>query len=93
MIPKGTREEIVEATLQHSPLWQHVEVHCLRENVRLRQSDGADEFAQWLLDIGHGRAPSLPNCPPTTIAIPENMVCGDVSELIRAIYGDISTTG
>ena len=55
VVPQGSRMDIVDTTIQHSYLWEHVKILSLRQNMRLEQGEDAREFAQWLLDVGHGR--------------------------------------
>jgi hypothetical protein len=56
VIPKGSREQVVNASIQRSTIWDHVELLILHRNMRL-ESEGQSEreFASWLLDVGHGR--------------------------------------
>ncbi|TFY55103.1 hypothetical protein EVG20_g9444 [Dentipellis fragilis] len=93
VVVRGTREEIVLVTLQRSNLWQDVEVLHLHQNMRLEHDASTDTFARWLLDVGHGRVPALPNCPenvPNAIALPEHMICTSQDNLINSIYTGIS---
>jgi hypothetical protein len=56
VVPKGSHAEIVDATVQRSYLWDHVQILRLDENMRLRGAGhDVQDFAQWLLDVGHGR--------------------------------------
>ena len=88
VIPRGACEEIVGATLQRSPLWTQIHVLQLRKNMRLEQSDAETRrFAQWLLDVGHGRATTRPD---GKIVIPSSMIANDVASLVHAIYPSIS---
>lgn len=57
VVIKGSQEAIIGATLQHSYLWPDINLLCLWQNKRLEHSehnDKACEFANWLLDTGHG---------------------------------------
>jgi hypothetical protein len=60
VIPKGTRHEIVKATINSSHLWRHCEVLTLTTNMRLLSgcTDSAIEerrrFSDWILGIGDG---------------------------------------
>jgi hypothetical protein len=83
VIPKGTREDIVGATLCRSRLWRHVQVMRLEKNERLDRTPESEAFAAWLLDVGSGRG--LP--ADKSITLPPEMRCGDTPEsLISAIY-------
>ena len=87
VITKGSREQIVSASPTRSALWKKSTVLHLQENMRL-----ADEpdFAQWLLDIGHGRNLTEDHL----LKLRDGMDCGqEPAQLIQAIYGDIAQRG
>ncbi|XP_019149748.1 PREDICTED: ATP-dependent DNA helicase PIF2-like [Ipomoea nil] len=60
VIPKGTRQDIVGASINASYLWRSCKVFRLTKNLRLRslQSDTEvqeiEEFAKWIANIGDG---------------------------------------
>ena len=54
IIPKGSREEIIQATITRSYLWHDINVLHLHQNMRLRDDPEAESFSKWLLMIGHG---------------------------------------
>ena len=90
VIPKGTREVIVGATLCQSHLWRHIQVMKLEKNERLDRTPESEAFATWLLDVGSGRG--LP--ADKSITLPAEMRCGDTPEsLISAIYPAIGEPG
>ena len=87
VVVKGRREDIVAKCLQASRLWKDLEVLHLTENKRL---DGSNEeekkFAEWLLDIGHGRNSDENGY----VHLLPSMRCGtSVTSLIDAIYSEI----
>ena len=89
VVPKGSREEIVDATVQRSRLWNAVKILRLHQNMRLDSSDpGARQFAEWLLDVGHGRN----MVDDTNIRIPASMQVADTNELIQSIYPGIDSS-
>ncbi|KAM0918646.1 hypothetical protein ACQ4PT_008729 [Festuca glaucescens] len=64
VIEGGSRNEIIDASLIASPLWRHVTVLRLKENMRLKRPDISPSeceqlslFAQWILDVGNGDVP------------------------------------
>ena len=59
----------------------------LKKNMRVDQDDPDSlRFAQWLLDVGHGKDLPLDH----TMEIPAHMICGpEISDLIAEIYPDI----
>ena len=70
---KGTKRDIVAASITASYLWRHFKVFRLQQNMRLLQShldetekQKAETFASWLLNIGDG---NIGECDPED---PEN---------------------
>lgn len=52
VIVRGSREEIVAASLRRSHLWQHIKVLALKKNMRLNaESEENKHFAHWLLEV------------------------------------------
>ena len=83
VVPWGSRVDIVDATIQRSHLWQHVEVLSLCQNMRLEQGDqDTQEFARWLLDVGHGRNLIDNN----KVCFPDHMQVQSADSLIESIY-------
>ena len=89
VVPRGSRAEIVNASLQQSSLWNDMQILKLEENMRLRHSPEDTLFAQWLLDIGHGRNID----DDSKVQLPQHMITHDENELIHSIYGDIANQG
>ena len=86
VVVKGSREDIVSASLQRSYLWPEVNILRLQRNMRLEGNDDESrEFAQWLLDTGHGRNTHADG----TVNLPERMRCPSSSALTDAIYPGI----
>jgi hypothetical protein len=56
IIPKGTKEDILLATIQQSYLWQHVSLLQLRVNMCVDNNPSSLQFVHWLLNIGHGNS-------------------------------------
>jgi ATP-dependent DNA helicase PIF1 len=60
VIPKGTRHEIVKATINSSPLWSQCQILTLTTNMRLLSGHTGAEleerhrFSEWILGIGEG---------------------------------------
>ncbi|EOA28676.1 hypothetical protein CARUB_v10024900mg [Capsella rubella] len=55
VIPQGTRQETVMATITRSYLWNYISIFTLEKNMRLHQAE--KEFANWLIGIGDGTIP------------------------------------
>jgi hypothetical protein len=88
VVPKASRQEIVNSSLQRSYLWRAIELLYLKKNMRLRQTTEEQAFADWLLDIGHGRR--LADNAKTEL--PVSLICQGEDELIRFIYPGINST-
>ena len=60
VIPRGSRSDIVNATINSSYLWNNCHVLTLSKNIRLeanidaKNREETSAFAQWILDVGDG---------------------------------------
>nr|XP_043611614.1 ATP-dependent DNA helicase PIF1-like [Erigeron canadensis] len=98
VIPKGSRSNIVNASLNSSYLWQHCQVLKFTVNMRLRvgcqETDVEEikEFADWILKLGNGLLGDT-NDGEVEIQIPEDLLIDDVvnplDSLILFTYPDI----
>jgi len=87
-MPKGSCEDIVDVTIQWSPLWEHVEILSLQQNMRLQQRTAdTQQFSQWLLEVGHDR--NMDNS--SQVRFPEHMRIIDENSLINSIYPAIDS--
>ena len=83
VIPTGTKETIIDATINNSYLWPYFRVLILTENMRLKRYNITEvekkqitKFSNWILDIGNGTAKGikdLENEDATWIKIPKNI--------------------
>ena len=88
VIPRGSYEDIVNATIQHSALWEHAEVLCLHQNMRLEQGDmDAQVFAQWLLKVSHGQNMNT----NSQVHFLDHMQVDNSDSLIASIYPGINS--
>ena len=91
VIPRGTRANTVDASIQRSYLWQFTTVMHLDTNMRvhLQNDTSAGEFAS-LLSIGDGTFPLTD--PPNVIALPAciGRQAESLDELIQTVYPNIS---
>jgi hypothetical protein len=85
VVANGSRADIVNACFRNSNLWDNMHILKLRINMRLLNSPEDISFAQWLLDVGHGRDIDTDG----NINIPQSMVTVSEDDLINKIYGDI----
>lgn len=90
VVVRGSREDIVAASLRRSYLWQDIQVLHLRLNMRLDSGhENNTHFSRWLLDVGHGRVHQGDD--HSKIIIPDYMrQCRDVDALINTVYAGIS---
>lgn len=84
VVPQGSPADIINATIQRSYLWESIHVLRLRENMRLTHANADRIFADWLLDIGHGKEGDK-------VPMPDNLLCETPADLIDFIYPDIGT--
>ncbi|XP_057453106.1 uncharacterized protein LOC130744967 [Lotus japonicus] len=90
VIQKGSRSEIVSATINSSYLWKQCHVLKLTKNMRLISSKCHDEkieikrFADWLLDIGDGKVNTI-DAEDSTIQIPDDLLILDSDNPIQSL--------
>ena len=89
VVVNGSRPDVIQATIQRSEIWNNMHILHLRHNVRVHTSENSALFAQWLLDIGHGRNPEE-KTPSSSICIPESMRCPTEDDLIANVYTSLS---
>ncbi|XP_071713195.1 uncharacterized protein [Rutidosis leptorrhynchoides] len=100
VVTHGKREDIVNATLNSSYLWDYVTILKLRENMRLskvpsgpsieeneKELEDIRSFAQWLLDICDGNV--NPTDGISDIQMPEDVLITDVNDPIGSIISFI----
>ena len=87
VVCRGSRADIVFASLLRSPLWNGIEVLKLTRNMRLANDPDAQAFSSWLFDVGHGRGCSEDN----SISLPREMISPDVSAFIEETYPGIGS--
>jgi ATP-dependent DNA helicase PIF1 len=103
MVPRGTRGQIVDASLKRSVvLWHRVKVHQLHENMRVQRllaQGGANaaadaqqqqSWADYLQRIGEGIEQVFPEVGEDVVLIPEDMCYrGDtIDSLVDEVYSD-----
>ena len=103
VIPDGTKEQIINASLTSSSLWPKFTVLTLTENMRL-STDGLTseekaeitEFSEWILNVGNGEIsnlPSLDESDASFITIPSDLLlensCEPISTIVSTIYPNI----
>ncbi|RZC16130.1 ATP-dependent DNA helicase PIF1 [Glycine soja] len=90
VIPRGSRSDIVNATINSSYLWDHCQILRLTKNMRLQnnmQATNQEEtaaFAQWIIDIGDGIIGDE-NDGYATIEIPQELLITEYNDPIHSI--------
>ncbi|XP_019240131.1 PREDICTED: uncharacterized protein LOC109220120 [Nicotiana attenuata] len=94
VIPKGTRADIVDASLNSSYLWPFFTIYELKQNMRLYSGRVSDSeaakistFDKWLLQIGDGSFyddinKELIKLPPNVCIKPSNDPIGSIVEVV-----------
>ncbi|XP_034252581.1 uncharacterized protein LOC117652055 [Thrips palmi] len=80
-VVKGTRANIIDATITSSNLWPLFKVTHLTKNVRALQDPA---YAEWLLSVGEGRA-NEPNSEE--LKVPREMLELHLQDLINHCFG------
>lgn len=98
VVPNATRAGTVDQCLNRSSLWRHVQVYRLATNMRVQQALSSNNpeaasalqaFADYLLTIGNGSFPSVPDTD--LIRIPDEVLFSgpdDFSTLANHIYNN-----
>ncbi|XP_022038828.1 uncharacterized protein LOC110941494 [Helianthus annuus] len=90
VIPNGTRQQIVCASLSSSYIWSKCKLLRLTKNMRLTigaessDMESIREFAKWLLDIGEGKLGD-DNDGEAIIQIPDDLLITDNSDPIQSL--------
>ncbi|CAN1332162.1 ATP-dependent DNA helicase pif1 [Linum perenne] len=98
VIKKGTRSEIISASLKKSYLWEHLTHLRLSQNMRLMRSNCSQSerqeiatFDSWLKEIGDGVGCSI--LGEANILIPPDLMVGKhlgpIQDIVKATYPDI----
>ncbi|XP_074300804.1 uncharacterized protein LOC141632127 [Silene latifolia] len=90
IIPKGSRQDVVQASISRTSLWTECKVYTLRKSMRVIEGEGSEQkqqrhrlFNEWLLAMGRGNleASAEDNEEEATwIKIPEQYI-GSLGEL------------
>jgi ATP-dependent DNA helicase PIF1 len=98
VIPKGSRADIVHATINSSYLWRRCKVLTLSQNMRLQYSSNSienqelAEFAQWILDIGDGKI-GVAEDGEYIVEIPPDLLIkshsNSIGDIIQEIYPNL----
>jgi len=91
VIPRGSRSDIVHATINSSYLWDQCQIMNLTKNMRLLQNGlqqstiaEIEEFSSWIIKIGNG-ALNEPNDGLVDIEISSELLISEYNDPIQAI--------
>ncbi|XP_012828666.1 PREDICTED: ATP-dependent DNA helicase PIF1-like [Erythranthe guttata] len=93
VIPKGTRQEVVFASINSSCLWRYCEVLTLTKNMRLQSGKSDSEvrevkkFSEWVLSVGDGTVGG-PNDGVVDIEIPDDLLIKDSGDPLASIVNE-----
>ncbi|XP_048502683.2 uncharacterized protein LOC104896527 [Beta vulgaris subsp. vulgaris] len=90
VVRNGTRAQMIDASFVKSPIWRHVSILHLRENMRSR-NDSA--FATRLLSIGNGDEPTVSDHMiklPNHMVIPSSTDDVSIEMLIDQVFPNLS---
>ncbi|KAG5001446.1 hypothetical protein JHK82_022617 [Glycine max] len=87
---RGSRSDIVNATINSSYLWNYCHILTLSKNMRLESNIHVIDrreiaaFAQWIIDIGDGIV-GQQNDGYATVEIPQDLLITEYDDLIHSI--------
>ncbi|KAL6540741.1 hypothetical protein OROMI_024624 [Orobanche minor] len=95
VVPKGSRHDIVHASISSSQLWDSCEVLKLTKNMRLQANaygfdiDETREFAEWILNVGDGIAGDTLGDGEAFVTLSHDILIRDAVDPIAAIMENI----
>ncbi|XP_063936175.1 uncharacterized protein LOC108225973 [Daucus carota subsp. sativus] len=106
VIRKATRAQVVGAAFNRSKLWYSCDVFLLRQNMRLRDGNTAEEnkrikeFSDWQLAVGDGRLPTISPAEAnheSKVEIPDQFVVRNegrhpIETLFDIVYKDFESS-
>ncbi|XP_052185357.1 uncharacterized protein LOC127797005 [Diospyros lotus] len=90
VIPRGTRQDIVLATINSSYLWRNCKVLRLTKNMRLQNVESDEDFinlksfSEWIASIGDGTIGG-PNDGNAVIDIPDDLLLNALDDPVASI--------
>lgn len=82
VVRHANRTAIVENTVKRSPLWSHVKIHKLTQNMRANDDP---VFTEWLLKLGNGDLEVQTDYENEAIKIPKHCYC-NYDSIITTIF-------
>ncbi|XP_056688170.1 uncharacterized protein [Spinacia oleracea] len=89
VVRNGTKAQMIDVSFVKSPMWRHIRILRLRENMRSRDDNG---FANFLLSVGNGNEPTVSD---QMIRLPTGMIIPTVADssieaLIDQVFPSLS---
>ena len=96
VLPSAPRADVISSSLRRSYIWRHLKMMKLTINMRLHQTlnprnnPKQNDFAEFLLKIGDGKYPIIPNTK-TMIELPSEIVIpnGKLTDIIDFVYPNL----
>ncbi|XP_057779966.1 uncharacterized protein LOC130998566 [Salvia miltiorrhiza] len=88
VIPKGSRQQIVNSTINSSYIWKNCKILRLTKNMRLQQASSVDEahelevFSSWIAGIGDGTV-GYSRDGRTVVKIPNDILLHNSGDSLR----------
>lgn len=91
VVLRGTRADIIHATIKSSHLWNHIQIFNLSENMRLGNQESI-QYRNFLMNVGNGTEPSESiNEIPDYITVPQNLFIPlNKQTLFTAVYDNFT---
>ncbi|XP_041999633.1 uncharacterized protein LOC121749092 [Salvia splendens] len=94
VVPKGSRQNVINATINSSYLWRNCTMLMLIRNMRLLSVESSveasklKEFSSWVASIGDGVVGG-PNDGEVVIDLPSNIVLSNIGDPLKTIVENI----
>ncbi|XP_047954108.1 uncharacterized protein LOC125200514 [Salvia hispanica] len=95
VVPKGSRQDVVNVVINSSYLWKYCTVLRLTKNMRLLSVASCDEaerlkeFSSWVASVGDGVLGG-PNDGEVTIGLPSDIVLSDSGDPLKTIVSNMN---
>jgi hypothetical protein len=89
IVKRGSRAQVVGASIKRSVLWEHFEIFEFTVNMRLRRDDArGQEYSDWLIRIGNGTMETVQD--EIELDQRQCLDSGNVEALIEWIYPNLA---